>query len=628
MMRRRIADDRQWAAPDGCASVRTTRVAGLTAILVTVLAAVAAATGVSLLPLVASAAAPWVLILAMRWGAGLAISAVVILVGLIVLFGMLVLPWTGLPLFPAAFAICLIVAVTGIVLLLRAPPIGFERESASTIAAWFVPLLGPALWGVAMFIRAVSESASRFGWVMLGDSANNVLSARDIVDHGGILFGPSSNPVPLPAAVLALAMTAGRFNTAPSDLLRHDIGALTAAWAIAIAVTCYLAGTAAAAAVGRSRPWTVALAGAGGSLIPLSWFVTGYSLEYGFFNTPLVLPLAFVSWIAALSAKRAPAVAFVSLLGASTLMLAVWSPLVLVPGFLAVTVAWRCFRSLVNTRGWRLGLLLAAILQIGMYGFVVTLPTLFAQGGFLAAGGGVILFPKVLLLSTFAGTGLVVVLAIMRKQSQQAGALAAVLFAGLTGLGALLFVSRAAESPWTYYPIKLAWLMMIILGVLSAGTLIGLIPSAYSVVVGLGTVLVALGTIFALYAAAASTSGHARRDPIPRIINDDFGFNNSSVDRLLTLSDPAHPQLLWRSSDPSEGFVNFWLLQMRAGSTVQNQKLRVLAYGYGDQIQDLCGIATAMGPPITVHTADGSLQSAIDSYCEGDATVVLENSPD
>lgn len=587
-------------------------------------ALVLAVAGVSLLPLLAVSSAVWVMLLAARWGAGLGIAASLTAAALLVLMSLAVLPVTGLPLLGSQVVIWTAAGAAGIALAARrVEPVDADRWRAAAWR-WAPPALGAVIWIGAMIASVVMRSASHYSWVMMGDSANNLLFARETIYDDGIELGGDANPVPLPSAAIALAMSAGRSATAGGDLLRHDIGSFAVVWGLLIALTCYLAGAAAAVVVDPRRRGLVVVAGAGASLIPLSWFVTGYPIEYGFFNTHLALPIVFLSWIAATSSSRNPPVAFATLLGACTLMLAVWSPLVLLPLALAVLVAVRHRRELLAIRRGRLAVVLVGGLQLLAYGLVSTLPSLLAQGGFLTGVGGIIPFPRTIIALAAGGALVAGVLALLRKHRTAGLSLLAVLAGGAVGIGALLFLNRAQASPWTYYPTKLAWLMTIIFGVLALGTVLASLPPLRKLVAGVLLVVAVAGTFGALYAVGKSIPSFSWRDPVPRIVTDDFAVDDDVAEKIFALSDPDKPALLWESGDPAEGSINFWLLQMRADSTSENRELRVYAYAHDDTVEELCAIVAAMGPPVTVHTADPLLQDKVDESCGGSIVIARD----
>lgn len=601
----------------------TSRYPAFIALVLLITSAILALVGISLLPIVAVSVLLWIVVIGRRWGLGLGLAAGLIGGAIIALVSLTVFPLVKVPVLEASVLLWGAIGVAAIAVHGRGAGRGARVRCGYALSRWAPPMLGPAVWTAGVLVARFSGTGSRYSWVMMGDSANNILFAREIVYGGGILVGASANPVPLPAAAIALAMSAGRSGVPVADLLRHDISAFALVWAILIALTCYLAGAAAAVVIDPTRRAAVVIASAGISLIPLSWFVTGYPIEYGFFNTHLALPIVFASWIAAISAARNPDIAFASLLGAATLMLAVWSPLVLIPLLLSVFVLVRHRSSLLSARGPRLAFLVLSVGQLIVYGFVVVLPGLLTQGGFLTGGGGIIPFPHALLFAVVGGGAITVVIAMNRKRVVAGQTLAVVIVAGSVGVGALLFLSRGQPSPWTYYPTKLSWLVAIVFIVLSLDTLIAAMPKMRILLFGVVAAALSIATFSVLHSIARTVPSYPWRDPLPRILTDDFPTGDAVAEQIFALSDPANPHLLWQSANPAEGTINFWLLQMRADSTSLHRDLRVYAYGHGNTPKDLCDIAEAMGPPVVVQTANEALASETAS-CGGAITVQVQ----
>lgn len=577
--------------------------------------------GVSTIPLLVTAAIPWLLLAVGRFG----VKAGAIFVGLAFvwfLLGMLmVIPFTGLPMTGTIVSVWAVIGVVGIAMTNSRGPrhITMSRQTASL---WLPSLLGPIVWFAALTSAHFLSGAARLSWVMMGDSANNVLFAREIIYRQGISIGSGENPVPLPAGLLAISMDAGRSMTKPQDLLQHDIAGFAVMWAILVALTCYFAGVAAAAAIHSDRNWIIAVTSAGVSLVPLSWFVTGYPLEFGFFSMHLALPLAFASWLAALFARRSPALALSSLFLASTLMLAVWSPLILVPVALGVQVLLTHRRALLSIRGKRLWALLGAFVQLLLYGSFITLPSLLAQGGFLSGNGGIYPFSKKILVAVVVAGVVAVVGAWRFRNTEVASALFSLIVGCSLGLGILLFVSRNQPSPWTYYPLKFAWIfevigLVFILG--AAVSVLSVILRGNAVIAGL--LVLTVGSVFAVNWAPRAVPSYQWMNPIDRIVAGKFLGSNGDevVDRIFRLSNLEKPAILWNSGDPDEGAIDFWLMQMAANSTTLNTQLRVFAYGYYDinSVKDLCSIVKLMAPNTTVYTEKPDLKSELAAGCPG-----------
>lgn len=505
-----------------------------------------------------------------------------------------------------------------------------SRHSARV---WVGAAAGGVLWACVMSVAAVIPGGVRYAWVMLGDSANNVLFAREAIYRNGLAVGPQENPVPLPSAVLALGIAPGRASIDVQDLLRHDIAAFALTWGSLIALSCVAVGVIAATIArlsGTSSALTSVIAVAA-SLLPLSWFVTGYPIEFGFYNTHLAILIMVAAFLVFLDAERRPAVAFAAQSVAATLMLAVWSPLVLMPGFLALVIVARAHRRLFAARGVHGVVLVAAVGQLIVYGLAIVLPGLLALADFLLAPGGVFAFPKLMLFG-FAGLTVFAASVLFWRRSGLAWmGFVAIAAASVIGLGVLLFITRNQENPWSYYPLKFSWLATVMLLVL----LCGLLPAvAARITRGSARLwrLVALsgaaaGIVGFLLIAPTFGVGYSAKNPALRLVSGDvLGDGDQVAERVFALADPQQSAFLWRTKDPFEGSMNFWVLQMWSDSMSENLELKYAAYGLYDATDplELCRIVDLMGGGTVVYTADRDLlDRGADEACpDSDITLV------
>ena len=99
----------------------------------------------------------------------------------------------------------------------------------------------------------------------------------------------------------------------------------------------------------------------------------------------------------------------------------------------------------------------------------ITLPSLIRNASFLSAPGGAFGFRKwVIVVVAVAVVGLAL-FAFRSVRNVVVIGVCSVVVACSLGLGALLFTSRNAPSPWTYYPLKFMWLAIVVLVVLLVG---------------------------------------------------------------------------------------------------------------------------------------------------------------
>ncbi|AWB88643.1 hypothetical protein [Homoserinimonas hongtaonis] len=584
-------------------------------------AAIAAVAGASVGMLLLIAPVPWAFAIGARKGVGLAV-ALPLLLSFWALGGVLaVTAATNLPMLPTVITLWTVIGLGGAAACASRVD-SVRLPSRAALAAWLPALLGAAVWLSTISVAGVLKGSSRISWVMSGDSANNLLFAREVVYRGGIVFGPLENPVPLTSALLGASIAAGRDRVAPQQLLAHDLESFAALWALLIALLCVLSGAVAASIVRAVtlRPVTIGIVAAGASCLPLTWFVSGYPIEFGFFNTAISLVIVLAAFLAFLSYRTSPALVLAAQAFTATLLLAVWSPLVLLPaslGFVTIVFMWR---ELLATRRSSLWLLVIAIAQLIVFGLAVVLPSVVSLGDFLKAQGAVHGFRTVMLpLLALAAVGLALFALKGHRSSALAGTIAIISGSGAI-LGVLLFISRNEPVPWTYYPLKFAWLASVILIVIIAGLLPAL---ALRFLRGhsmqqIGVAAVMIATLVGLVVMPKLAFSLDTRGPLARIIDGDFLGDGDSVARqIVSLSDPDQSHLLWQTGQHYETAVNFWLMMMWADSMKENFELRAAAYGLEgtDDVGVLCRNIELMGGRTVVHSRRADLQQLLHDEC-------------
>jgi hypothetical protein len=582
--------------------------------------------------LIATSSVPWVLEGVRRRSGTVALALILLTWLMVMLVSTMATGAFDIPMLLGFTLAASVVGLAGLALSRGRLPLAIPRDSA---IVWAGAAVGGVAWTATIAAASVIPGGARYAWVMLGDSANNVLFGREAIYRNGLAIGPEENPVPLPSAVLALGMAPGRWFVDPQGLLRHDIAVFALTWGSLIALSCVAVGVLAATVTRLSgaSPTLNALVAAAASLLPLSWFVTGYPIEFGFYNTHLAILIMAAAMVAFLDADRRPAIAFAAQAVAATLMLAVWSPLVLMPGLLALVILLRSTRRLLATRGWEAALLIMAVTQLVVYGLVIVFPGFLALSGFLLAPGGIFGFPRPMLFGFAILTIIAAVAAFWRRVSLAwAGALA-MAAASVIGLGFLLFVTRNQENPWSYYPLKFSWLAAVVL----LSLLCGLLPAlVIRITRGRSRTLRAVGLLGVasaiagfLVVAPTFNEGYPARNPAWRLVSGNaLGDGDQVAERIFSLSDPDQSALLWRTNDPFEASINFWVLQMWADSLDDNFDLRFAAYGNydDDDPAELCRIVALMGGGTKVYTADKELlaQGARDT-CPGAEIFLLDS---
>lgn len=577
---------------------------------------------------VALCGAPWVLLIARRATYALAIAVVVLLGFLGVIATMLATAAVEVPLLVGIAVVGSASLVTGVVLCVR------DREQlrlGSDRRGWLLGLIGPILWFATVGLAQVLPGAAHLAWAMQGDAANNVLFARAIIGDDGIVVGPGANPVPLPAAVLALAMEFGRGSVLPAQLLHHDISAFAAGWTWLVGLSAAMAALATgviARAAGAGRQVVFLTAGIG-SVLPMSWYMTGYPAEYGFFNVHISLVLLFAVVVVFVE-SRDSAVALGLLAVGATSLLAVWSPLVVVPAALGVLVVLTRSRALIATRGPALLVVVAALAQLLVYGVVVVVPGLLANAEALSAPGGAYVFPVLMLPACGA---VVVVLALAAVRTWRSPLLRAVVVVVLALGGGLAVLLFAAGWQWSYYPHKFAWLASCTLIVIGAGfalpSLVRLSRRRSLLVPA--TVLVVAGVLVFAVASPTVASGERRQHPFAWILSGSvMGEGDEVADEIFALADPGMPRILWDTTNRFQTTINFWLIQMQVQSISDEFDLRAIAYEVGSEstTSELCGDLRVLGIGVQVITESEALASELKEACpDAEAEVILTQAP-
>ena len=498
--------------------------------------------------------------------------------------------------------------------------------------ASFIPTLAGSLaWVLTILVAQVLPGAARLAWITGGDSANNILMARDVLFNGGIRLGEGANPVPMSSGLLALIVAPAASGRGSELALAQDLIGLATLWSLLIIGSCFLIGLFAKVVLARLglKGWFPGVVVAITSLIPLTWFYSGYPVEYGFLNAELALLVLFAGILIVYSTERLPALTFGVLFFVATLLLAVWSPLVLIPSALALVVFLRNRKEILTVRRWRMVALILAIVQFFVFVIVATLPSFLALGGALSAGGAIFTFPKLLLIGLGAAA-LIAPLIVSRtwKSLDFQGS-----FAVLAGCGAglvfLLFTNRSLPQIWTYYPLKFLWLACVLALVFSTIYGFAIVGKYVKPMWGLGLGGLAILTAFSLILAWAPVRqpGYETRSPVVRVLKGNYlGTADDVVDRILASDKTGTLHFLWKTGDPFEGAINSWILQDRANTLMASgHEFRVYSYEIYDKddVNSICTLARLNGGTLIVNTADATVKSQLAMFCpELDISVV------
>jgi len=472
-------------------------------------------------------------------------------------------------------------------------------------AVWLLPVVALVL---TMVVAVSTTAGTRVSWAMHSDAVWNIMTARVVLgDHG--LNPDYASAAPLTPSLIAAAMAAGRSSLDFSGLLQHDVTRAAELWLLLMLASCVLAGVIASSALVRLGPLSRGLCTLFVAAIPLTWFVAGNSVQFGFYNATIALVLLLCAWIAWMAGSASRLASLVTLVLSGVATLATWAPLAVVPLSLAVFVALGS--GLQWFSGRRLLVVAVSVMGVASYALAVTLPDLLRDGGSLAADGGIFRLPPshVALIVVAAVAATVLVGGLLRRW----GALGGVVIVSASGglvLGYLLVQRIGVANMWGYYPTKFGWLVCVLLIVIGATSLFAVLEKvrAKALVIALvvGTTVATVGLM-----AYPRPTNEALISAWPTLLPA-LGGDPEVLAQLFALSDPHQKHLVSSSAD--DRFINDWLLQQQA--TGPNDAIRAFAYTLvATDASQLCAVADVWGPGVIVHTPDAGLDARLQAAC-------------
>lgn len=574
--------------------------------------------------IIGACALPWVMLASLRFGHLFGVPAVGVVTVLILLATMVLGRFTGAGILIPIGTVVVAGGVVGAVLATRAG--AWRRPGRHAVAVWIPAMLGGGAWVITLAIARVLPGAAPLSWALNGDANNNLYFAGLIIDRHGVALGAAENPVPLTAALLALGIAPGRPSGDPAALLAHDFAGIGTVWVVLLAATALGMGAVAASIVHSSRLGLVAVASAAGSLLPFTWFVAGLPIEYGYLNAHLVLPIALAAWLIYLASPGRVVVALALQFCIATLLLATWSPWVVLPvGFIAALAVrhW----STIRTMDARTALpVIASVVPALAWLAVATGPALASLGSaFEIPGHGL---PAVIPVVVVALVLLVVGGTRLRERPPLLSGAIAVAAATVAGIGILAFLARESGGLTGYYPAKFLWLTAIIVGVIALSFAFALLSRTRRPL--LGVIAMAVIVVIATSVGPPLKRADVVRSPLERILSGAvWATGDRSTDLILANSDPADPGILWDSGEPDEAFTDFWIV-LKLGGELGNGSgapaLRGFAFTAYQQYRDtgtwtvppveqLCEVVAAIGGPVRVITEDAGLETSIQATC-------------
>jgi hypothetical protein len=499
-------------------------------------------------------------------------------------------------------------------------------------------LVVPAVALLGMVVVAVRSSGPKLAWAMANDSTFNVMTARFVVDDGGVDLGRHFNVAPLTSELVALFMVPGRSSLAPADLMQHDVARATQVLLLLLAVMSVGGSLIVASAVPTRHRHARAILAVCAGLVPWSWFVGGYSFQYGFWNAIVAGVVLVMSWLAWTQAPHSPRVGSAVQACAATVLLTVWVPLVLVPAGFGTVLVLRHWRTHLALRRWALALWSVPVVLFLVFGYVLTRPTVATSTTALAFDGAFFAIahstPGVVALVTLA---VVLLSSSLRGERWELLGGAVVVILGWLGLHYLM--GQRATSPtgeWGYYPQKFSWLMCVLAPYVVAAAVAGSLPlvrggraaAAAVVTAALAASAAVMAQIPPADSRPPSTEGNPSPRPAPDYRATSMFFPLSVARRhgASDFDDAARQMFAWSSPEDKilaarwfhdrslEGFTDFWLLQQPI--TTGYPAVRNYAYTLDSRSAvALCAVVDTWGGGVTLETRSSTLERQMRRAC-------------
>lgn len=535
---------------------------------------------------------------------------------------------TPLPLRPLIFGALSTVGAAGSIFAYRRGPISLRELTMGFLTALSAGS-GAILWLATLVGIHLGDQGPSLAWVMQGDAANNFLFTRDVLARGGIALGGEANPAPMTSILLASIAISGRTSVLPEDLTLHDLTAFATLWSFAIAALSLLAGLLAYLLMRQATAprWLILVGSAVASFLPLTWYVSGYPIDYGFVNAPLVLIALLASVIVSFAFRAFPLISMTIQTLTATIVLATWSPLVLIPAALWLVSAISEPKKIRHFRNWQWWVHLIGIVQLLAFFAVLALPALRSQGSALSGSGAAFPFdwvPSVALALVVAGLAMV---AFRIPFSYEGWIVWAVIAGSSAGLLVLLGLNWRTGLGWTYYPLKLLWIgtvLTLLVGFALASRAVSrMFLETRDKVAGAGGIIVA--AMLFTFSAPAQAPGYVAEPPLLKIGADRFFGAEGGNDVALAIASFAEPDrsaIFWKTGLPAEGPLNYWLLKLSIGTFQDRDQednfVHLASYGLYDlnDISVMCDlIGSLRDEPVDIYTADPSAESLLRESC-------------
>lgn len=477
-------------------------------------------------------------------------------------------------------------------------------------------LIPAVLSGLTLWVMGFLSGSPKIAWVMSGDAQTNTVLAREVLSNHGESLGKTAT---FTQDVLALAMSIGREGVPDSQLLIHDLTKISEAWSLMILISSVLMGLIAWGLLSRVRHivlvnCVVVLA----AIYPLSWYVNGFAIMFGFLNVSLSTLLLSLTWLIWQQGSSAKIMGAGLQLFLSVLFLATWPPLVVIPlGFAAGMLAqsWRKKFSRVD-----IAVISIAALSFVVFAAVAIAPSLMNSGGGLQLDGSILDYRWTTFLLVVCLAFIAAFSAMETYKQSNNISWGLLIFAGSSsmGLAVLLWGNRKLESIWIYYPIKFAWVSGAFLLIISILVLSSFVLSREKVM----SVIIGLTGTFGILASFMLMNSVPRWQVLP-LARVAIGVDPNEQ-MLPFVSQWAGTKSIFShfKSTDEDISANQWLYHMAVEKITD--PIRDLAFHPPKTLSEICSALVTLGPTATLITSDPEWANSIENQCDTPGGFTIE----
>jgi hypothetical protein len=470
---------------------------------------------------------------------------------------------------------------------------------------------------VIFFIFQCINGPFNAHWAMNNDAVWNTVSTRFLIQDGGVDTNVRPNASPLTAGILSAATSPGRELVLGSTLLAHDISLQSQTWSAVVIFSALVAGIFASTSLSKKNSLIRTVGISGSMVLPLTWFYSGYAVQFGFYNASLATLILLTIWIVWINHHLDPALSFLSLCLGSIAILATWAPLVLVPGLLIFFLILRHWKVLWGDPRSTVISMVGVCALVG-YALFFSLRDLLKEGGALSVDGGIFGFQPMQYALIIVSALLISILVFhTTKQNEDFIGIALVVIAGAIGTGFLAYQRQGSESLWGYYPVKFAWLIATLLIVVLLVGFVNLASNfAFSPFIKTTYVFLSGGFVLLLMSLSGVPSIINFITPVGIALDRSSNSQSQFLKELSELSSENEKTMVVNFGESTQEDLSYnnWLLQINSKSS--KDPIRWFSYFLdGTDLSMVCEASTVWGDNVTIHTRNPSLEQSLADVC-------------